>query len=76
MNIKQTAILSSILFTLAGPSTAFAECYLDEDGNQVCDSLLEHAADVIEEVYQEYNDSDGDSDLEKITDDPYWDKDE
>jgi len=76
MTIKQTAILTSILLALAGSSIAFAECYTDEEGNRVCDSLMEDAAETIQETYQEWNDTDGDSDMEQITDDPYWDNDE
>lgn len=59
----------------------YASC-VDDWGNEIpCEgsngsdkSLWDHAAETVKEVYQEYNNTDGDSYEEQITDDPYWDE--
>lgn len=79
--MKKATILM-ILGLLGVSNAALADCYYDEWGNEVCEesssssdqSYWDHAAETVQEAWQQMNDTDGDSKLEQITDDPYWDE--
>jgi len=78
MTIKHSLLAASLLFTFSVPSMAEQECRDMGDGSVECtdfsdNSYYDDAVETIQETYQEWNDTDGDSDMEQITDDPYWD---
>lgn len=80
--MRKAAVL--IMLGLFGVSNgAWANCYYDEWGYEVCEqssesssdqSYWDHAAETVEEAWRQLNDTDGDSKLEEIADDPYWDE--